>query len=196
MIFRKWGGVKGRLEFFRKFIRFGDAIRPLPEFLCKPLALLWCDRGLSFCFQGSCSRLILPQLHLIWDHEMMQNDGRTILDCHGSYWFKSSGRWTNFAVCILVNYACPTIEKAELKFHHVSQLRCSLEEMSEHLKVYTAYTTSGHLALSTLVPTRITGQCGAWCLTWRKDPCTHKGIFKKNEIWTQTSIIHFALTFS
>ena len=110
----------------------------LPEILCKPLALLWWDRGLSFCFQGSCSRLIFPQLHLIWDHEMMQNDGRTILDCHGSYWFKSSGRWTNFAVCILLNYACPTVEKAELKFHHVSQLRCSLEEMSEHLKVYTA----------------------------------------------------------
>ena len=32
MIFRKWGGlgVKGRLEFFRKFIRFGTVTRPLP----------------------------------------------------------------------------------------------------------------------------------------------------------------------
>ena len=30
MIFRKWGGgVKGRLELFRKFIRFGRATRPL-----------------------------------------------------------------------------------------------------------------------------------------------------------------------
>ena len=30
MIFQKWGGgVKGRLELFRKFIRFGDAICPL-----------------------------------------------------------------------------------------------------------------------------------------------------------------------
>ena len=26
MIFRKLGGVKGRLELFRKFIRFGDAV--------------------------------------------------------------------------------------------------------------------------------------------------------------------------
>ena len=31
MIFRKWGGggVKGRLELFRKFIRFGIFTRPL-----------------------------------------------------------------------------------------------------------------------------------------------------------------------
>ena len=28
MIFRKWGGVKGRLELFRKFIHFGDAGHP------------------------------------------------------------------------------------------------------------------------------------------------------------------------
>ena len=30
LIFWKWGGVKGRWEFFRKFIRFGTFTRPLP----------------------------------------------------------------------------------------------------------------------------------------------------------------------
>ena len=29
MIFRKWGGIKGRLELFQKFIRFGIAALPL-----------------------------------------------------------------------------------------------------------------------------------------------------------------------
>ena len=34
MIFRKWGGrVKGRLELFRKFIRFDDAICPMKQSL-------------------------------------------------------------------------------------------------------------------------------------------------------------------
>ena len=34
MIFRKWGGVTGRLELFRKFTRFGRVTLPLrrPEF--------------------------------------------------------------------------------------------------------------------------------------------------------------------
>ena len=34
-------GVKGRLEFFRKFIRFGGAIRPLQSSQSKPMSPLW-----------------------------------------------------------------------------------------------------------------------------------------------------------
>ena len=53
MIFQKWGaggGVKGRLELFRKFIRFGKGMLPL---LTSPDGLVW---QTNYCHLLPCSR--------------------------------------------------------------------------------------------------------------------------------------------
>ena len=51
MIFRKWGGgVKGRLEIFRKFIRFGGAIRPLPLYCISRLSSFLPSFYSDLCF--------------------------------------------------------------------------------------------------------------------------------------------------
>ena len=66
------GGVKGRLELFRKFIRFGRGRRPLVP------CVLWMICALPrspFFMQGTCC-LFFNTNQVSWEHECLQEQSR------------------------------------------------------------------------------------------------------------------------